>query len=115
MLPKKHRIRKNADFELICRYGKTISCDKLILKIKKNNLAVTRLGISVGLKFSSKAVARNRIRRQVRAFFEKNFKKIQISWDIIVIVQKGADNDVKMLAELENSLIKNGLINNALK
>jgi len=51
----------------------------------------------------------------VRAFFEKNFKKIQISWDIIVIVQKGADNDVKMLAELENSLIKNGLINNALK
>lgn len=114
MLPKKHRIRKNTDFELICRQGRTLSCGKLILKIKKNKLGIARIGISVGLKFSSKAVARNKIRRQVRAFFEKNLKKMQ-AWDIVIIIQKGADNDAKTLADLENSLIKNGLINNTLK
>ena len=112
MLPKKNRIRKNADFGVICRYGKTQSLGKMVLKLRKNDLGEIRLGISVGLKFSPKAVERNRIKRQIREFFRVNLEKIEPGWDIVVIVQKGADKASSLSQEMEKGLIKSGLIKN---
>ncbi len=112
MLPKKNRIRKKADFGAVCRYGKTQSFDKIVLKIKKNDLGVMRLGISVGVKFSPKAVERNRIKRQIREFFRVNLGKMGSCADIVVIVQKGANEKNDLLIKLEKSLSKSGVINN---
>ncbi len=112
MLPKKNRIRKNADFGVICRYGKTLSCGKISLKLKKNDLGLIRLGISVGVKFSPRAVDRNRIKRQIREFFRLNLERMETGWDIVVIVQKGANEAGNFLVELEKGLARSGVINN---
>ncbi|MFZ2188483.1 MAG: ribonuclease P protein component [Candidatus Moraniibacteriota bacterium] len=112
MLPQRNRIRKNADFGLICRQGKTLFCGKLVLKVRRNDLEIVRLGISVGIGYSPKAVVRNQAKRQIRGFFSRNLQKIQPSWDIIVIVQKGWGEGGYSLSELEKCLDKGGLINN---
>ena len=112
MLPKKNRIRKNADFGAVCRYGKAFSCDGVILRVKKNELGVLRLGISIGAKVFSRAVVRNQIKRQIREFFRINMEKIQPGWDVVVIVLKSVNSANEPLKEVEKGLAKSGLINN---
>ncbi|MFA5961402.1 MAG: ribonuclease P protein component [Parcubacteria group bacterium] len=110
MLPKKNRIRKDADFGVICRYGRTFAGKGLVLKVRENKLNLVRIGVSVGLKFSRKAVTRNRIKRQSRAFFCQNLAKIVSGVDIIIIVGKGWDEKVNPGVEIGQILRKNGLI-----
>ena len=110
MLPKNNRIRKEADFWVVYRYGKSFSRNGLILKIKDNNLGFVRLGVSVGLKFSSKAVVRNKIKRQIRCFFQKNFKKMTLGQDFIVIIGKSWKEKNNPSEILEEILIQNNLI-----
>jgi ribonuclease P protein component len=109
MLPKKNRIRREADFGVICRHGKSFSAGKLILKTKENDLGLVRLGVSVGLKFSPKAVFRNRIKRQIRTFFFQELEKIKSGQDFMVIVGKGWREKTDPTPELKQILIKNRL------
>ena len=109
MLPKENRIKKNADFENIYRFGKAFFCGKIAVKIKENGLAVSRVGVSVGLNFSKKAVDRNKIKRQVRAFFRQNLEKIRTGYDIAVIAQKGYNKKINPRKELTEILNKSGL------
>ncbi|HAI73971.1 MAG TPA: ribonuclease P protein component [Candidatus Moranbacteria bacterium] len=110
MLLKKNRIKKNADFESVYRFGKAFFCGKIAIKAKENGLAVLRVGVSVGLNFSKKSVDRNRIKRQIRAFFRQNLEKIKTGWDIVAIVQKGWDKKVNPRKEFAEILVKNGLL-----
>ena len=114
MLPKKNRIRKNADFGVICRYGKAFSCDGVILRVRKSESGVLRLGISVGVKVFSGAVVRNRIRRQIREFFRINMEKIQPGWDVVVIVLKSVNKVNHPIEEVKKGLMKSGLINKSI-
>jgi len=109
MLPKENRIRKDADFGVICRYGRTFSGKGLVLKVRENKLGLVRIGVSVGVKFSPKAVARNRIKRQIRAFFCQNLAKIIPGLDFVVIVGKSWDEKVNPAGETRQILVKNGL------
>lgn len=109
MLPKKNRIREGADFGAICRYGKALSCGGLILRIRENRLGLVRCGVSVGLKFSPKAVVRNRIRRQIRAFFQQNLEEIKSGQDIVVIVEKSWNKKTSPVREIGKILTKNNL------
>jgi len=112
MLPEKNRIRKDADFGAICRYGRLFSGGGLILRVKENKLGLVRCGVSVGLKFSPKAVVRNRIKRQIRAFFQQNLSEIESGQDLLVIVGKNWKEKEKVSPEQEirQILIKNSLI-----
>jgi ribonuclease P protein component len=58
--------------------------------IKPNNLAKTRLGLTVG-KNRGGAVQRNRIKRLLREFFRRSKEKFPPSRDIIIIALKGSD------------------------
>lgn len=87
MLSSKGRLNKR-DFELVYRKGKTLYQGNIIVKFLKNDIGEKRLGISVGLKFSSKAVERNRMKRKIRDFWRKNKQKIHSGWDVVVIVKK---------------------------
>lgn len=110
MLPKKNRIRDEADFGVICRYGRSFSEKRLVLKVKDNELGLVRLGVSVGLKFSGKAVTRNRIKRQIRAFFQVNLEKISSGKDFVVIIGKGWDEKSNPGPTINQILLKNSLI-----
>ncbi|MDQ1283832.1 MAG: ribonuclease protein component [Patescibacteria group bacterium] len=115
MLSRKNRLIKKEDFSSIYRGGKFFAHSNISAKIKKNGLDQTRLGISIGLKFSKKAVERNRIKRQIREAFQKRIGVIEKGWDVVFMAKKAEKNDLKNKSEsveksLEILLLKAGLL-----
>jgi len=88
MLPRKNRLIEAKDFEVISRTGSFFSFGEVFLKVKRNNSEETRVGFSIGIKFSPKAVERNRVKRQLREIFRKNIKEIEKGVDIMVSLKK---------------------------
>lgn len=111
MIPQNNRIKHKKDFEAACRYGKSIFYGKIILKAIKNDLPLTRVGLSVGLKYSPLAVRRNKLKRQLRAIFHGLLPEIRKGYDVVVIIQKGFDEKGETMATIKESLIRANLIN----
>lgn len=88
MLSSKNRIKKNKDFEIIHRQGNFFSFGNVFLKIRQNKIEQTRVGISVGLKFSKKAVERNAIKRKLGEVARNNLGKIKEGFDLVLTVRK---------------------------
>lgn len=77
MLPKNLRLTKKRDFEVVIKSGRWFRSQNLSLKVLNlntnsqvklldNNLKKPlKIAVSVGIKFSKKAVERNKIRRQI--------------------------------------------------
>ena len=61
----------------------------LLVCAAPNNQAHARLGVNVARKVASKAVARNRIKRQVRETFRLHQHDVP-NYDVVVIAQIGA-------------------------
>ncbi|MFZ2193845.1 MAG: ribonuclease P protein component [Candidatus Moraniibacteriota bacterium] len=111
MLPLKNRLKNKEDFNKAYRYGKSLFCDKIVLRVKENNLPMSRMGISIGVKYAKKAVTRNRLKRQIRAFFRTNLDKIKTGFDFIVIIQKGWDEKKNPGEVITKILAENGFYN----
>ncbi|SHJ84848.1 ribonuclease P protein component [Hathewaya proteolytica DSM 3090] len=88
---KKFKIRKNSDFRIIYRKGKSLSNKFLVLYVKKNNLGYNRIGISVSKKVG-KSVVRSRVKRLIRESYrlnEFNFKK---GFDFVIIARVASNS-----------------------
>lgn len=116
MLPYKNRLIKKEDFGRVHRQGRFFCLENIAFKIGKNESGFPRIGFSVGLNFSKKAVERNRIKRQLRGIFQKYLDEIRKGVDIVVIVRK-ENKDIKKKGQKEPSEIikiilrRSGLIN----
>lgn len=103
MLPLKNRLKNKTDFDQTYRYGKSFFCAKIVVRVREVESPFMRLGISIGTKCVGKAVARNRLKRQIRAFFRENLEKIKPGRDIVVILQKGweeKNNPAEVIARI---------------
>ena len=115
MLPYKNRLIKRSDFASIYKGGAFFSAGNVTIKYRKNGLGETRIGVAVGLKFSKKAVERNRIKRQIREIFRDKIKDIKPGWDIVVMGRRREGENVEFtkLKELvEEVLRRSNLIKN---
>jgi ribonuclease P protein component len=102
-LKKKFRIKKNKDFQIVFKQGKSFANRQFIIYVlKKNEQSKFRIGLSVSKKIGN-SVMRNRIKRRIRqSFFElKDFIKEEN--DYVIIARKPA-------AEMEFHEIKSSLI-----
>lgn len=115
-MEKAYRIKKNADFQLIYRKGRSVANRQFVVYTYHHKQAEHfRLGISVSKKIGN-AVTRNRIKRSIRECF-KVHKNDMLPRDIIVIarhpakemstleIQKSLEHVLK-IAELFNKRIK---------
>ena len=91
MLAKEHRLKKKKDFERVFKKGKLLAKDFLILRVAKNNLKITRVGLVVSQKVSKKAVLRNKVKRKIREAVRNNIKKINLGYDLIFFTKKGIE------------------------
>jgi ribonuclease P protein component len=66
-----YRLKKNAEFRVVYRKGKSFSNNLLVLYIYKNKKDFNRLGIVVSKKVG-KSVIRNRIKRLIKESFRLN-------------------------------------------
>jgi ribonuclease P protein component len=113
MLPRKNRLVHKRDFEEVHRLGNFFSFGEIFLKVKKNNKEETRVGFSVGLKFSSRATERNRVKRQLREIIRRNLKKIKKGSDLVIYIKKNGKKEfssVDLEKDLKAALKKTKLI-----
>jgi len=87
MLPRSHRLTKKLTIGRIFRTGRSIVGPELILKFSPNRDQVTRVAVLVGTKISKKAVARNRIKRCLRAAAVKNLSALPRGLDLLIIAR----------------------------
>lgn len=104
MLAKQYRLQKDRDFKSVFKKGKTLSGKLLFLKVKKNDLQVSRFGLIIGKKISNKAVIRNRLKRQLREIIKNNLFNIKPDFDIVIITKPEIIN--KNYQEIKNDFEK---------
>jgi ribonuclease P protein component len=86
MLPKENRLKNKKDFESVFKNGKGFKEGFFYLKIKKNNLELSRFGFVVSKKISKSAVVRNKIKRAIRNYFRFNIGSIKKGLDGVLVV-----------------------------
>ena len=117
-LPKAHRLRKRKDYRAVYEGGiRRYSPHLTLIALKVEKSAVfthpTTFGISISKKVSKKAVARNRIKRQIKGVIRSNFQAIAPGWKIVIVVKPKAIECKyeHFLRELEELFKKAKIIN----
>lgn len=88
-LGKEAKIRSSSDYRRIMRKGVRYNTPHFHIRMLKNPLGMTRLGIAVGRK-AGNACARNRIKRRLREYFRLNREKMPPETDIVFVALDGA-------------------------
>ncbi|NLI88915.1 MAG: ribonuclease P protein component [Epulopiscium sp.] len=83
-------LKKNNDFRIVYRNGKSVSNRLLVLYKLPNNTNRNRLGISVSKKVGN-SVVRSRITRLIRESYRKHEDKVSIGWDLVIIARNPAN------------------------
>lgn len=81
-------IKRNKDFQLCYRKGKSFVSKYVIVYARPNKLAVNRLGITTGKKVGN-AVCRSRSRRLIRQAWRENELAAPIGLDIVIVARSG--------------------------
>lgn len=86
MLAKNNRLKKNKEFDLVFKEGKTVYGGILGIKIRKNTLEINRFGVLLSTKVSKLAVVRNLYKRRIKDILRQEESKIKTGYDCVVIV-----------------------------
>jgi ribonuclease P protein component len=107
MLPKSHRLTKEADFQKIFRRGKFVPTPFCHFKFRPNKLKVSRFAFVISNKISKKSVLRHKIKRRLSEIVRLRLKEIKPGIDCLIIAQPPIKN--KNYQELKKLIEKNFL------
>ncbi|MDO4966621.1 MAG: ribonuclease P protein component [Lachnospiraceae bacterium] len=95
-------LKKNSDFQTVFKNGNSRANKYFVMYVRKNDLPVNRIGISVSKKVGN-SVIRHRIKRLVKESYRLHENMFNSGLDIVVIARKGSELlDYK---NTENSII----------
>ena len=109
MLPKKNRLTKKKEFDLVFRGGRILKNDFLVARFLKNHIPENRFGFIVAKKVSKKGTVRNKVKRQLRYIISQEIRNIKSGIDWIIIAQPGIEK--KSFFEIKKAL--NGFLKRA--
>ena len=117
--PHSESLKKNRDFQLIYKEGKSCANRYLVLYVRENGLAKNRLGVSVSKKVGN-SVVRHRIKRLLRESYRLQEAMFNSGLDIVVVVRTTARDEnyhtiesaLMHLGKIQNILIKKDEIRN---
>lgn len=98
---RENRLRKNAEFRLVYKKGKSFSNSLLVLYVLKNNKEVNRVGIAVSKKVG-KSVTRSRVKRLIGESTRLNKDGIKSGYDLVFIARNASKD--KSYKEIESSV-----------
>lgn len=87
--PKSVRLLSQSDFDSVYQSDVFAADDFLVIRAGRNDLGVTRLGLSVSRKVGN-AVVRNRWKRLIRQAFRVQRADLPLGLDLVVRPRKGA-------------------------
>ena len=94
MLPKNNRLVKKKEFDEVFQKGKSFVVNELKIRIiflKKRGIKNTKVGLVISRKAVKKAVARNKIKRKLRAALKEIIQNLHIKLFIVIIVFQKAE------------------------
>jgi len=94
--PKSHRLLKREEFARVYQSDDFAADNVLVIRGIRNDLEVTRLGLSVSKKVGN-AVERNRWKRRIREAFRLVHAELPGGMDIVVRPKKGAVCDFEAI------------------
>lgn len=95
-------LKKNEEFQVVYRNGKSYANRYLIIYVLENHKDMVRLGISVSKKVGN-SVVRHRIARLIRESYRLNKDAFGKGLDIVVIARAGAKD--KKFQEIESAYL----------
>lgn len=84
--PHSESLKKNRDFQLLYKEGKSRANRYLVLYVKENGLEKNRLGVSVSKKVGN-SIVRHRITRLIRESYRLHEDMFNSGLDIVVIAR----------------------------
>ena len=98
-------LKKNKDFQLVFKCGKSYANKYLVMYIKENNTRKNRLGISVSKKVGN-SIVRHRLTRLIRESYRLQEDRFRCGIDIVVIARIGAKG--RTYKDIESALLHLG-------
>ncbi|NBI60694.1 ribonuclease P protein component [Lachnospiraceae bacterium] len=98
-------LKKNKDFQIVYRKGKSYANRFLVMYIKKNDMGKNRLGISVSKKVGN-SIVRHRLTRLIRESYRLQEEHFLCGYDIVAVVRVNAKNST--FADMKSALIHLG-------
>lgn len=87
-MQRRFRLTRSEDFDRLRRTGVTRSHPWLVLSVALNDLPHNRYGFITGKRLG-KAVARNRVRRQLREVMRLLHFQLRQGYDVVIIARPG--------------------------
>ena len=84
MLPGPQRLRSGRDFRLVYARGRSYVHPMLILYVRPNGSAQSRIGFSISKKLGG-AVVRNRIKRRLREACRARTRRLRPGVDVVLV------------------------------
>ena len=98
-------LKKNQDFQIVYKTGKSYANKYLVMYIKENNTRKNRLGISVSKKVGN-SIVRHRLTRLIRESYRLQEDRFRCGIDIVVIARIGAKD--RTYKDIESALLHLG-------
>lgn len=109
--PHSESLKKNRDFQLLYKEGKSRANRYLVLYVKENGLEKNRLGVSVSKKVGN-SIVRHRITRLIRESYRLHEDMFNSGLDIVVIARVSAKN--VGYRDIESALLHLGGLHNVI-
>ena len=110
--PHSESLKKNQDFQLLYKEGKSCANRYLVLYVRENGLGRNRFGVSVSKKVGN-SVVRHRITRLIRESYRLHEDMFNSGLDMAVIARVSAKG--RSMAELESALLHLGKLQGVFK
>lgn len=110
--PHSESLKKNRDFQLLYKEGKSRANRYLVLYVKENGLGTNRIGVSVSKKVGN-SIVRHRITRLIRESYRLHEDMFNSGLDMVVIARVSAKD--RSMREIESALLHLGKLQGVLK
>lgn len=105
-------LKKNKDFQIVYRKGKSFANKYLVMYVMKNGLERNRIGISASKKVGN-SVVRHHLARLIRENYRLLEENFQCGYDIIIVVRVSAKEIT--FADMKSALIHLGKLHDIYK
>ena len=110
--PHSESLKKNRDFQLVYKEGKSRANRYLVMYVKENGLETNRIGVSVSKKVGN-SIVRHRITRLIRESYRLQEDVFNSGLDMVVIARVSAKD--RSMKEIENALLHLGKLHGVIK
>ena len=110
--PHSESLKKNRDFQLVYKEGKSRANRYLVMYVKENGLETNRIGVSVSKKVGN-SIVRHKITRLIRESYRLQEDMFNSGLDMVVVTRKNAVNC--SCQEITSALLHLGKLQGILK